>query len=90
MRRGEGLVKVDVHDVEAHIAGTASTQHGVQVGAVVVHQAASIVNQLGNLWDARLKETECVGIGHHHGGNLCALLCDDALQVLEINGAVGQ
>ena len=44
MGRGEGLVEVDVHHVETHVARSGCAQHGVQVGAVVVHQSAASVD----------------------------------------------
>jgi hypothetical protein len=37
-------VQVDVHDVEAHVAGQHLAEDRVQVGAVVVQQAAGLVD----------------------------------------------
>ena len=70
MRRRERLVQVDVHHVETHIARATGTKHRVQVGTIVVHQAASLMNQLGNLRDARLEQAQRIRVGHHHGGNI--------------------
>ena len=81
-------MQVDVHHIEAHVARTAGTQHWVKVCSIVVHQATAVVNQLRNFRDTRLEEPEGIGIGHHHGCNLSALFCDDALQVIIINGTV--
>ena len=81
MRRGECLVEVDVHHVEAHVARSAITQHGVEVGSVVVHQSATVVYQLRNLRDALLEEAEGVGVGHHHGGDAVALFLDKFFQM---------
>ena len=85
MRRGEGLVEVDVHDIEAHITRATGSEHGVEVGTVVVHQSASIVDELCNLRDARLEESQGVGVGHHHGSYLWSLLSNDALKIVEID-----
>ena len=65
----ECLVQVDVHHVEAHVTRAAGTQHGVQVGTVVVHQAATVVDEPGYLRDMLLEEPEGIGIGHHHRGD---------------------
>ena len=88
MRRGERLVQVDVHHVEAHIAGATRSEHRVEVRSVVVHQAAAAVDELGNLRDACLEEAQRVGVRHHHGSDLRTLLCYDTLQVVEVYRAV--
>jgi len=90
MRCREGLVEVDVHDVEAHIAGAAFAEQGVEVGTVVVHQAASLVNHLSNFQHARLEDAEGVGVGHHHGCHLAACLIEELAKVLDIHRAVRQ
>ena len=51
VRRGESLVQVDVHDVEAHVAGTGVTHDGVEVGAVVVAEAARLMHDVDELAD---------------------------------------
>ena len=76
MRRGECLVQVDVHHIEAHIARTTGTQHGVEVSTIVVHQTTTVVNKLCNLRDAGLEKAKRVGIGHHHSGNGGAFYTD--------------
>ena len=48
------------------------------------------MNELGNLWNTSLKKSESVRIGHHHSGNLRALLSYQALQILEIHLTIGQ
>ena len=60
-------MQVDVHHVEAHVAGTALAEQGVEVRAVVVHEAACLVHHLGNLQHTRLEDAQRVGVGHHHG-----------------------
>ena len=72
MRRRERLVQVDVHDVEAHITRTTSSQHRVQVGTIVVHQTTAVVDELRNFRDTRLEKSEGIGISHHHGGDVGA------------------
>ena len=44
MRRREGLVEVDVHNVEAHIARAGYSEERIEVGSVVVHKAAGLVD----------------------------------------------
>ena len=46
VRRGEGLVQVEVHHVDAQIARADDAQQGIQVGAVAVDQAAAVVDDL--------------------------------------------
>ena len=72
-------MQIDMHHVEAHIARTASPQHRIQVGTIVVHQTTTVMDEFGNLWDTHLEETEGIWIGHHHGSNLLSLLGDNTL-----------
>ena len=76
MRRREGLVQVDVHHVEAHVAWTTSAQHRVQISAIIVHQAATVVDKFRNLGNTRLEKSEGIGIGHHHGSDVGTFLFD--------------
>ena len=69
MRRREGLVQVQVHDVKAHVSRTDHTQHRVHIGPVVIEQAAAGVYQRGDLHNLLLEETEGVRVGHHDAGD---------------------
>ena len=40
VRRGERLVQVELHHVDADVAGTRAPEHGVHVGAVAVDEPA--------------------------------------------------
>ena len=86
VRRGERLVEVEVHDVEAHIAGAYLADEGVHVGSVVVEQTAGLVDEGGNLLDLRLEEAEGVGVGHHDAGEVGT---EEGLEVLHVDEAVG-
>ncbi len=65
MRRGEGLVQVDMHDVESHIAGTHLAEQRVEVGSVIVERPPHRSTSFGDLENLNLEHTERVGIGHH-------------------------
>ena len=79
-----------MHHIEAHVAWTTSTKHGIEVGTIVIHQTTTVVNQLGNLRNTSFKQSEGIRIGHHHSGNLSSLLSYQALQILEINLTISQ
>ena len=49
MRRGESLVQVQVHDIDAEVAGPRLADERVHVGAVHVEQAALSVHEFGDL-----------------------------------------
>ena len=66
VRDGEGLVQVEVHHVEAQVAGADDAEQRVQVRAVAIHQAAAAVHQLDDLFDVLIEETERVRVGEHH------------------------
>jgi murein tripeptide amidase MpaA len=64
----EGLVQVEVHDVDAEVAGTDDAEDGVEVGAVVVDQPAGIVDDLDDLLDVLVPQAERVRVGDHQRG----------------------
>ena len=49
MRAAEGLVRVEVHQVGAEIAGPGDAQDGVHVGPVEIDQPAGVVDHPGDL-----------------------------------------
>ena len=60
MRGGEGLVQVEVHDVDAEVAGPGDAEDGVEVRAVVVDQPARLVDGRDDLLDVLVPQPEGV------------------------------
>ena len=58
VRLREGLVQIDVHDVETHVTGSRDAADGVQIGAVVVEEGANLVEYLRNRRDVLVEEPE--------------------------------
>ena len=87
VRSGEGLVQIDVHHVEAHIAGTANAEHRVEIGSIVVHKTTTIVNETSNHRDVSFEDTEGVRVGHHHASHIGT---KQWLEILHIYGTIGQ
>ena len=59
-----------MNDIEAHIARTHLAANRIEIGAVVVEQAACIVNDLRDLEDAALENPQRRWIGEHDAGGL--------------------
>ena len=70
VRGGEGLVGVHVHDVEPHIARPGTPDDRVEVGPVVVHERAHVVQDPGDLRDVLLEQPQRVRIGEHQACDL--------------------
>ena len=70
VRRGERLVQVDVHDVDARFAGAHLAEQGVQVGAVHVDEAARFVHDIRDLAELLLEQAERGRVGDHDGGDV--------------------
>ena len=85
VRLGEGLVQVEVDDVEAHVAGPGHAHHRVQVRAVVVERRAGVVDDLGDLLDVAVEQPERVRVREHQAGHVVAGLL---AQVVEVHPAV--
>ena len=62
-------MQIDVHHIETHITRATSPQHRIEIGTIVIHQRTTAMDQLCNRRNAGLKESEGIGIGHHHGGD---------------------
>ena len=83
--RGEGLVQVQVHDVEAHITGTDHSEQGVHVGSVVVEKAAASVHEGCNFSDVPFEKAQCVGVGQHYS---CDVVAEERLERIQVHEAV--
>ena len=70
MRSGERLVQIEVHHVDAEIAGTRDAHQRVHVGAIHVEHGALRVQDLGHVDDVLFEHAERVGIGHHQRGDV--------------------
>jgi hypothetical protein len=66
VRRGEGLVQVDVHGIDAKVAGTHLADDGVEIGAVAIDIAARRMDRVGDRLHVALEQAAGVGIGDHH------------------------
>ena len=81
VRLRERLVQVDVDDVEPHVAGPRDAADGVQVRAVVVHQRAGVVEDVADLLDVLVEETERRGVRQHQAGGLPVDLLAEVVEV---------
>ncbi len=70
MRRRKGFVQVQVHHVDAKIAGPHLADQRVHVGAVHIQQAALGMQNVGDLVNVLLENSERVGIGEHQRGDI--------------------
>ena len=68
--RGERLVQVEMHDVEAHVPRPDHAEHRVEVGPVVVEQAPHVVDHLGDLDDLLLEKPQRVRVREHDPGDV--------------------
>ena len=87
MGRGEGLVQVEMHHVKAHVAGAGDAHDGVEVGAIVVAEAAGFVDDLGDLQYVLVKDSQRVGVGEHQPRRVRA---GERAQRLHVHAAVGR
>lgn len=70
MRGSEGLVQVQVHHVKSHVSGTRPAHHGVEVGAVVVAQAARLMHDARDFQNVGIEQAHGIGIGQHQRGRI--------------------
>ena len=89
VRRREGLVQVDVHGVDAEIAGPGLADDGVEIRAVAVEIGAGRVHGVGDRDDVALEQAAGVGIGEHDRGDVRAERRAHALRAHHAVGAGG-
>ncbi len=85
VRRREGLVQIDVHGVDAEVAGAHLADDGVEVRAVGIEERAGLVDRVGDRDDVALEQAAGVRVGEHQRGDLVR---EQRLDDLRIDGAV--
>ena len=85
MRCRERLVQVHVDYVESDVCRTYDTDYSVEVGAVIVAESAGLMDELCDLHDVRVEETNCVRVGQHQTGRLRT---EVSLEVVDVNCTV--
>ena len=81
VRAGEGLVRIVMHQVHAHVARSNDSKDRVHVGPVEIKLGPAVVQQPGNLADLRVEEPHRVGIGDHEHGRPVAQLGPEVGQI---------
>lgn len=85
VRRGERLVQIQMDAVKAHVAGAHDAHDGVQIRAVIVAQAARLVDKTRDLQNVFVKNADGVWVCQHQAGGVVA---EHGLERLEIDAAV--
>ena len=74
-------MQVEVNDIKTHIAGTNPSHDSVQIGAIIVVQAARVMDQASDLQDIAVKDAHSVGIGQHQAGNRIVKRAPESFQI---------
>ena len=85
MRSRERLVQIDVHHVDAEIAGPRDAHQRVHVRAIHVNHGAFVVQNLGGLHDVLFEHAQRIRIGHHQRRDVFIHM---AAQLFEIDHAL--
>ena len=78
-------MKIQVNDVEPHVPRPHLAEDGIQVGTVIVEQAARIMHDLLDIKDSPLEDAERRRVRKHDASRVRS---DGILQGLDINIAV--
>ena len=70
MGRGEGLVQIDMHGIDAESSRLHPADDGVEIRAVAVEIGAHRVHRLGDGDHVALEQAACVRIGQHDPGHV--------------------
>ena len=70
MRSRKCFMQVEVHDVDAEIAGACDADERVHIGAVHVDEAAFVVHDAADLANVFFEDADGVGVGDHETGHI--------------------
>ena len=70
MWNGEGLVQVELAEVEAGLARASDPEDAVGVGLVVAAEAAGLVHNSREVGDVGVEDTGVLGVGDDHARGL--------------------
>ena len=70
MRRREGLVQVDVHRVDAEVAGPNLADDRVEIRSVAIDERPRGMDRVGDRLHLRFEQAASVGVGDHHRSNV--------------------
>ena len=68
VRRGKGLVEVQLHHVNPDLSHLYYTHDGIHICTVTIDLPAFAVDDFGYFLDVFFKKTECVGVRYHNAG----------------------
>ena len=85
MRCRECLMKIQVHDIEAHVSRTNDSEKRVHIGSVIIEETAASVDEVCNLTDFLLEKTESIRVGHH---DTCDIITEKRLEVSDIHKTI--
>ena len=78
-------MKIQVHDIKAHIPRTHHPDERIKIGPVIIEQPSARVHQICYFSDIGFEQSQGVRIGHHHSGNR---IIQKGLQVIHIDPSV--
>ena len=82
-------MQVEMHRINAEIAGPDPPDKGVEIGAVTIKIPAGFMDQVGDLDNVALKKPACVGVGEHDASYVIGLFRELGFERVHINAACG-
>ncbi len=70
MRGRKGLVQIDVHGVDAEVAGRTRPTMALKLAPSAIDQPARGVDRVADRLHLRLEQAASVGVGDHHRRNV--------------------
>ncbi len=65
-------MQVEVHDINAQVTWAGNAENGVEVRAIVIDEAARLMDDVDHPLDVLIPESKRVGIGDHQSGGVRA------------------
>ena len=87
MRSGEGFVNIDMQAINTHVTRLGNADQCIEVCAITIDKAASLMNKLTNLCNIGFKHAGGVGIGQHQGCDVSIQIC---LQLFKVDATISQ
>ena len=88
MRNAECFVQVYMRDVSSNISWLCYSNLRIEIGAIHIHLATMIMNNLANLLHGFFIHSVCGRVGNHQRGEIISICLSFAAQIFNIYVAI--
>ena len=85
VRRREGLMKIEMHNIEPHISRPCDTHYSVEIGSIIVAKTSGFMDDIRYFEDILVKKTYCVRVCQHQ---TCSIFTHSFTECVKIDTSI--